>query len=495
MTPTMTTITISTESGRFVGETDGEVVACRGIRFARAPRFGPPVAEPAAVAPVEALTPGAQAPQLPSILDRLQGDTALPISEDCLFLNVWAPAAARPGDRLPVLVFVHGGAFVNGGGYAPWFAGQAFARAGCVLVSFNYRLGLLGFTHLAGAGERFALAGNLGLLDQIEALRWVARNIESFGGDGSNVTVFGESAGGASALALMTSPAADGLFQRCWAMSASITQLRSMDRAVAAGEAVLETLDLTPATADRLLELPLDALLDAQRRLLVNVEGFTLFAPTPDAVVLPRPVTEALADGRAGARPLVLGTLRDEMNLFRMADPALMALDDAGLVERARFWLGDGVEAAIETYRAARPGLTPSELASAMATDQAFRAPATRAAELRSAAGRATWLYWFTWATPAFGGLLGSCHGLDLPFAFHTLDVPGVELFTGAGADRRPLADAFHGAIVDFARDGTVAWPAYDTRDRPVQRFGVPLELLHDPEPELRALWPLTSDA
>jgi para-nitrobenzyl esterase len=495
MTATMTAITITTDSGRFVGESDGDVVALRGIRFARAPRFGPPVAEPPAAEPVEALAPGAQAPQLPSILDRLQGPTALPISEDCLFLNVWAPAGARPGDRLPVLVFIHGGAFVNGGGFAPWFEGHAFARAGCVLVSFNYRLGLLGFTHLAGAGERFALAGNLGLLDQLEALRWVARNIEAVGGDRGNVTVFGESAGGASALALMTSPAADGLFRRCWAMSASITQLRSTARAIETGEAVLDALGLTTATADQLLALPLDALLDAQRRLLVGVEGFTVFAPTPDAVVLPRPVPEALADGRAAARPLVLGTLRDEMNLFRLADPALMALDEEGLLERARFWLGDRVEAAIETYQAARPGQTPSELASAMATDQAFRAPATHAAERRSAAGIPTWLYWFTWASPAFGGLLGSCHGLDLPFAFHALGVPGVELFTGPGADRWPLADAFHGAIVDFARDGTVGWPAYDTVDRPVQRFDVPPELLHDPEPQLRALWRLTSDA
>ena len=490
MNRTMTAITITTESGPLVGETDGEVVVLRGVRYAAAPRFAPPVPVPPWTEPLEATSPGAQAPQLPSILDHLVGPNPPPIAEDCLFLNVWAPAGVGPADRLPVLVFIHGGSFFSGTGAAPWFDGTAFARAGCVLVTLNYRLGLLGFTHLAEAGERFALAGNLGLLDQIEALRWVARNIEGLGGDPANVTVFGESAGGASVIAMMTAPAADGLFQRCWAMSPSITQLRSGARAAEAGRAVLEALELTTATADRLLDLPLDALLDAQRRLLRTGDMFTAFAPTIDGAVLPRPVTAALAEGRATARPLVLGTLRDELHLFLVADPTLMALDEGGLVERARPWLGDGVERAVEAYRAARPGSTPGQLASAIGTDQAFRAPATRAAEARSAAGAATWLYWFTWATPAVGGLLGACHGLDLPFAFHTLDAHGVGFFTGTGEDRRPLADRFHGALVEFARDGTVGWPAYDCADRAVQRFDVPGELLRDPEPELRTLWP-----
>jgi para-nitrobenzyl esterase len=501
----MTAITITTSGGPLVGEVvdgvvegveggekgGGDVVVLRGVRYAHAARFAPPVPVPPWAEPRDARTSGAQAPQLPSILDRMLGPSSLPYDEDCLFLNVWAPAHARAADRLPVLVFFHGGAFFNGTGATPWFDGTAFARAGCVLVTVNYRLGLLGFTHLPEAGERFALSGNLGLLDQVEALRWVAREVAVVGGDPANVTIVGESAGGASVLALMCAPSARGLFHRGWAMSPSITQLRSTARAVEAGEEVLQALGLTAATADRLLELPLDGLLDAQRRLLASGELFTLFAPTPDGTVLPRPVPGGLADGPAATLPLVLGTLRDEMNLFAMADPRLMTLDDAGLRAEARPWLGDRVDTVISAYRAARPGSTAAQLGSAIATDQAFRAPATRVAERRAdAAAAPSWLYWFTWATPAFGGLLGACHGLDLPFAFQTLDAIGVELFTGGGSDRYGLADAFHGALVDFARHGRVGWPAYDLTDRPVMRFDVPGELLHDPEPELRTLWP-----
>jgi para-nitrobenzyl esterase len=484
-------ITITTASGPLVGEQHDDVVVLRGVRYARAPRFGPPAPVSAWLEPRDATGPGAQAPQLPSILDRMLGPSSLPQDEDCLFLNVWAPAGATPADRLPVLVFIHGGAFFNGTGATPWFDGTAFAAAGCVLVTVNYRLGLLGFTHVPEAGERFALAGNLGLLDQVEALRWVAREIPAVGGDPENVTIFGESAGGASVLALMCTPSAAGLFRRGWAMSPSITQLRPAARAVEAGHAVLDALGLTPATADRLLDLPLDALLDAQRRLLAAGDIFTLFAPTPDGTVLPRPVADAVADGPTATRPVVMGTLRDEMNLFAMADPRLFTLNDAGLRTEARPWLGDRVDMVVRAYEIARPGCTPAQLASAMATDQAFRAPATHIAERRAAGDAApTWLYWFTWATPAFGGLLGSCHGLDLPFAFQTLDAIGVELFTGVGRDRYALADAFHGAIVEFARDGTVSWPAYDVPSRLVMRFDVPSELLHDPEAELRALWP-----
>jgi para-nitrobenzyl esterase len=115
--------------------------------------------------------------------------------------------------------------------------------------------------------------------------------------------------------------------------------------------------------------------------------------------------------------------------------------------------------------------------------------PATRLAEARSAVGSATWLYWFTWPTPVFGGVLGACHGLDIPFAFHALDGPGVELFVGTGDDRVAVADAFHGAIAEFAVSGTVGWPRYETRTRPVWKVDSRAEVVHDPEPALHALY------
>ena len=174
--------------------------------------------------------------------------------------------------------------------------------------------------------------------------------------------------------------------------------------------------------------------------------------------------------GWGAAVPLVLGTTRDEMSLFTAFDPQVRGLDGAGLERRAQPLFGERTPAVLRAYRATMPGAPPGRLATAIATDHGFRMPATRVAELRQSVAAPTWLYWFTWATPVLGGVLGSCHGVDIPFAFHALSVAGVEFFTGTAPERNAVADAFHGAIVDFARDGSSAGRATSLAPAPSGR-------------------------
>jgi para-nitrobenzyl esterase len=482
---------VTTAAGQVLGEDLGGCLRFLGIPYAVARRFGAPTAVPGWSGVHEATDPGPMPHQHSSPLDRFLGTAGWPRSEDCLRLHVWTPAL--DGARRPVLVWIHGGAFVTGTAAASWYHGESFARRhDCVLVSVGYRLGVLGFTHLADvAGEQFAGSGNLGLLDQIAALGWVREHVAELGGDPGNVTVFGESAGGASALALCTAPSATGLFRRSVAMSPSITQLRSRERASEAAEAVLRALDLSAREAHHLLDVPVDALLEAQRAATAaggTANAFTAFAPTPDGTVLPEPVVPALASGRAGTGiDLVLGATRDELHLFTAFDPRSAALTRAGLLQRVAEIAGDRAAELVAAYEVARPG-TPGQVASSIGSDHGFRLPVVRLARARAALGAPTWRYHFAWASPAWGGVLGACHGLDIPFAFHTLEAPGVALFTGDGTDREAVADTLHGALASFARSGDPGWPAYGATE-PTLVVDTESSVVHGHEAGLLAHW------
>lgn len=494
----METVTIDSPSGRLRGERIDGADVFRAIPYAAPPvgerRFRPPAPIERWTGERDALSFGASAPQLTGTLEAYFGGRAAEQSEDCLTLNVWAPRHDGPH---PVLVWIHGGAFLTGASATPWYSGRPFARSGCVLVSVNYRLGALGFTHLADHdGERFAASGSLGLLDQIAALRWVRDNVASFGGDAGNVTIFGESAGGASVVALLVAPAARGLFHRAIAQSPSIPQLRSRHRATEAADELLQALGIDAADVGRIIDVPLGQLMAAQAELVrAPAKAFTAFAPTPDGIVLPARASDALADGAAGGVPVLLGTTRDEMRLFTFADPVYATMDEAALQARAERAFGDNATVAIAAYRAARPGYSPGQLASAIATDETFRSPADRAAEVLGATGSPVWSYWFTYPSPAFGRLLGACHGLEIPFVFGNLHQRGVLLFTGDGDDRLPIGAEMHAAWVAFARAGDPGWPRWDPVERETRVFGPPGGVVADPEPELRALWALTPRA
>ena len=397
------------------------------------------------------------------------------------------------------MVWIHGGGFVGGSGSTPWYNGTSFARRGdVVVVTINYRLGALGFLHLgAVGGEAYASSGLSGILDQALALQWVHDNIAAFGGDPGNVTIFGESAGAMSVATLLGLPEAAGLFHRAIAQSGAARNLLDPAGAQSVTDVFLEQLGTRDLAA--VLEAAPEQILAAQTAVAADMaarpERFDgderralglPFQPVVDGIHLPRPPLDVVRDGHADV-DLMVGTNADEWNLFAvMAKPpaddeaAARRLDRAGV---------DGREL-VEAYRAGRPDATSQALWSAVMTDLVFRIPAIRLLEAHSPnRPDHTFGYWFTWAAPTFDGRLGSCHALEIPFVFDTMDQPGADVLLGPDAPTS-LSRAMQDAWIAFARTGDPSsairgdgrpWPAYDTARRATMEFGDRVGVLDDP--------------
>jgi len=495
----------TTERGQVSGiERDG-VQVYRGIPYAAPPvgplRFRPP--QPAA--PWDGVRDGtrfgAMAPQGVGGLEAMLGAASFDQSEDCLFLNVATPAA--DGGQRPVMVWIHGGGFTTGSGSIPWYHGtQLAARHDVVVVSINYRLGALGFTHLAGLGEGLAGSGNCGILDQVAALEWVRDNIASFGGDPGNVTIFGESAGGMSVGTLLGTPAARGLFHRAIAQSGAAQACRSAERAAE----VAEQLGARFGGLEGLLDAPVDELLAAQTEVAAATRfapgGDTLlpFSPVVDGVVLPVPPHDAVAGGSAAEVDLIAGTNAHEFTLFTLAFPP-DSISEERLRKLSTRVTGDAAraDAVIEDYREQLgPGADVADLLVAMSTDLVFRLPcedllAAHAAAATTATSRS---YLFTYESPAFEGRLRSTHALEIPFVFDVVDRPGNELFLGpVGEDAVALSAACSSAWTSFAATGEPvgpdlpAWPTWDADSRRTMELGPQRRVVEDPAAAARLAW------
>jgi para-nitrobenzyl esterase len=397
------------------------------------------------------------------------------MAEDCLNLNVFTHTAPTGASNLPVLVWIHGGAYTNGSGSIPWYHGSALASRGAVVVSINYRLGALGFL-----GE-----GNYGTLDMISALRWVNRNIAAFDGDVNNVTIFGESAGGSAVVSLMSSPEAKGLFHKVWAMSPSIGQLRTLPRAQELQTQFLEIAKVS--SIDEVRALSLDDMLAAQaKQMAIPTTNFDFYTPTAGGSALPFDILSAAAQSPL---PLVLGSNHDEDRLWSAFDPMQAEFDNHDWERVSGEVFGHRAADARAVYEKHRPTESPRQLISSVHTDTAFRQRAQRLAESHVAAGNPTWMYWFTWATPAFGGVLGSCHALDIPFAFDNLGAPGTDMLTGDGAERAGIATRFANEIAQFAKASEPTWPAFNLGNRQTLEINAKMNVLSDPEGEIRSLF------
>jgi len=482
---------VETQYGKVQGTQNGPVSVWKGIPFAQPPigllRFHAPQ-PPVAWSDVRETTQfGAISPQ--TAMGSL-GTLPEPMSEDCLTLNIWSPGADDA--RRPVMVWLHGGSFVTGSGSTPWYDGTAFATHGdVVVVTINYRLGALGFLYLAEyAGEDYASSGNNGLLDQIAALTWVRDNIAAFGGDPDNVTIFGESAGAMSIGALLAIPAAQVLFKRAILQSGAAHRVNSSHTAAEAAHNFMSALELGPNDFTKLLTTPVDALLTAQSTLASSVQ-LRAFSPVVDGVVLHKRSIDAIADGSAAEVDVLVGTNLDEMKLFTVFDPNQQNVD-MNLLTRV---FGDRAKEILAIYTAHQqeaPLSTPWE---ALLTDRTFRIPAIRVAEQQTKQGASVWMYRFDWPTPVYGGVLGACHALEIPFVFDNLGQSGTTMLTGTSAPQS-IANVMHAAWIAFARNGDVTqvaglpmWPRYDAGQRATMLFDNEYTVSYDPQAVTRALW------
>ena len=470
---------ISNTSGTFQGtQVDEHVNEFLGIQYATAKRFREPIDVEKYATTVDATSFGPQSPQVPGFMEEILNTKNLATSEDCLYLNIWRPnVVTKP---LPVLFWIHGGAYTNGTSATSWYNGANLVQlGGVIVVSINYRLGPFGFI-----GDN-----NLGTLDQLSALRWVNRNIESFGGDTENVTIFGESAGGSSVVALTASPLSKGLVHKAWAMSPSLLQLRTQREAEESKQKFLDAAKCT--SVEQLESLTTQQIIDATAQMFLDVENYiSTFSPVCGGSALPGDID--LASANSGI-PLVVGTNRDENRFWTVLNPNASLVDEEvakGYFDKAFATKGTD---AWRIYEQLREKQTPSQMVAAMQTDQNFRAPAWRLCDTRIKAAVSTWMYWFTWPTPIFDGALGCCHALDVPFMFNNLDKPNVEMFTGSDPVRQKISQHFTSELILFAMTGTVSWPSYTTPDRATLRIDTEVEVLQDPESEIRNLWAINS--
>lgn len=412
-------------------------------------------------------------------------------NDDWLTLNVWSPDPG-PGGGLPVLVWIPGGGYMVGSSVLPEFDGGRLAAAGVVVVTLNYRLGVEGFAQIEGA------PANRGLLDQIAALQWVQENIRAFGGDPVRVTVFGQSAGGGSVAALLAMPRADGLFRRAVvqsmpgtffspALAADVTAACAAELGVRPTLAGLSTMD--PArlpAAGYSVAAKMDRWKDSWGRITYRPIPF---APVVDGDVLPVTPWQALAAGAARDIDLLVGHTRDEHRLFSLIDGVLGQVTE-DQAETALRKLAPGADG-VRCYRESFPAATPEELYELVNADWLFRMPTLHLAQAHAAAGGRTYFYELTWTAPAFGGALGSCHGLDIPLVFGNLGSGQPALLIGepVSADAEDLSARMRGAWTAFAADGEPGWPAYDTDQRLVQLLDARPAVTTYPEEASRLLW------
>jgi len=501
--------TAAVAGGRVSGHAVRGVCAFAGIPYAAPPvgalRFRPPAPAPGWRGLLHATKARAVCPQDRDPLEEYPTGAKRFSDENCLFLNVWTPRA--DAKRRPVMVFIPGGAFVVGSASEPIYDGSHLAARGdAVVVSLNYRLGMLGWLELGGLDPAYRGSGNDGLRDQIAALRWVQRNIRALGGDPRNVTLFGESAGAISVSALLATRRPERLFRRAILESGSgyLVHTAAYQRLVAQRHLAAGSIH----SMAQLRRMSTARLLDVQAKVTNAAplfSGDTYFAPYVDGSLLPGAVVPRIAAGSARHIRVLSGTNENETGYWGLYDPGLLDVPPAAnpFFPTALSAQRDVMTAA---YRAARPGATDGAVTHAMLTDQLFRVPQIRLAEAQ-ARWQPSWMYLFRWHVPFAPGApaaqnLGAIHGIELGFVFGNLDlstVPRSATHDPAQlAERRLLSDRVMDAWLSFARTGdpnatrgagVPAWQAYAAPSRSTLAWDATPAILGAPADDERALW------
>ena len=400
-------------------------------------------------------------------------------SENCLCLNVLTQGFSG---RRPVMVYIHGGGYTSGSSLLTAFSDQFVREQDVVLVGVNHRLGVLGYSYLGAISEKYADSGNVGQLDLIAALEWVRDNISNFGGNPANVTIFGESGGGAKISTLLAMPKAKGLFHRAIIESGSSLRASEKEAAARGGKSLLERCGLSESQVDELQKLPLAKLMAPAGR--GGLGGGGGAGPVVDGRSLPQQTWDPVAPEVSAGISMIVGNCKDEATLFS-SDQGLFSLDDAGLrdcVIKAGIPEAD-VDHLIGLYHRDHPKETPSDLYFRLASDRGARRNAVTQAERRLAQGKASvYVYHFEWNTPMLDGKFRAFHTAELPLAMRLVAFPEAE----------NLSKQISGAWASFARNGDPnhsgmpKWSPYSSNERATMLFARNTEVVKDPDKDER---------
>jgi len=482
-------VVVTTTNGPIAGfKTENGLDVFLGIPYAEPPVGRLRFASPRPVSSWTYVRPAWHfGPTCPQIQDEFEPASLLYQDEDCLSLNIWSPGVdAR---KRPVLVYIHGGGFIEGGTGDPLYNGEHLARRGSiVVVSINYRVAALGFLALDSFGAEFAGSGNLALQDQIAGLTWVRNNIARFGGDPKNITIMGESAGSACVMFHMVSPRARGLFQKAIAHSGAINLARTKKQAAQYTRQFMKLTGARDVTELRMISA--ERLVALEKKFLdeAGFEADLVFSPVKDGIFVPIEPMKAFKEGAAAGIPLLNGTNNDEYRYWLLYFPYLKYIPARLVISYApsvKAGLGDGLDRILDHYRRTLPNPVFRGVIFALANDMMFRVPHIRVSDMQSTHAP-VWMYRFDWRSMVSDDL-GACHAIELPFVFRTFDSPTRWQIVGSDPPM-DLSDLMMDTWIAFIRTGSPngrglpVWPAFKTANRATMIFNTESEVRNNPD-------------
>lgn len=491
---------VHTVCGKVAGYIDDGIYTYKGIPYAKAERFMAPQPADSWEGVRSSRAYGPTAPQ--EVRSGWSSDElgfsfawndGFP-GEDCLRVNVWTPGINDRKKR-PVMVWLHGGGYSTGSGQElPSYDGASLARKGdVVVVTLNHRLNVLGFLDLSSFGEEYAASGNAGLLDLVAGLEWVRDNAAAFGGDASNVTIFGQSGGGGKVSTLLATPSASGLFHKAIVQSGSMLRTMEQKWSSKIGEAVVAEL----GGIDVVLTAPYKQLLAAGTKAIAKVRpeaeanGFASFifgwAPTVEGNYLPAQPFDPQAPEQSKDIPVMLGTTIHEFSMSTYVPQLRTATKEAAVEYLRATKFGDRTEEFVEIFEKTYPEYEPKDL---FDTDMIFRPSTIAQANVKVAQqGAPVYMYMFAWESPVLDGILRSTHCMEIPFVFNNADLHAS--MTGGGEEAIALADKMSQAWINFARTGNPnakrlpEWPAYNPEEGAMMIFDNECEIKYNHDKEL----------
>ncbi|HEC40266.1 MAG: Para-nitrobenzyl esterase [Candidatus Lokiarchaeum sp. GC14_75] len=499
-------IIVNTNLRKAQGYSRRGVIKFKGIPYAEPPigdlRFKEPIPKDSWSGVLDATEYGPIAPQPPPP-DNDMGYIPRKQSEaECLTLNIGT--SGIEGELRPVMVWIHGGGFVSGNG-ADFDGARLVLKGDVVVVTINYRLGPLGFLYIPGK------TANVGLLDQIIALKWVKDNIHIFGGDPDNITIFGESAGGISICALLTMPAAKGLFHKTIAQSGAVHPSDfTPSRRKEATEILMSNLDIKSDDIDELRRIPIKELIEADptRKTIESGEILYMDMPVLGPVIeentLPTHPLDKIRNGYAKEIELLIGSNLDEFKSWTAVLPKFSKVDEQVMYEQIYRYLNalgkdiNKAEILVRDYKnikSKRNLGSTRELLDAICSDYAFRVPSIRFAELQSKFQPNTYMYLFNWKSPMFGGRFGACHALEVAFVFGRLPDKDFGLHPSKNKETETLSNNMMNAWISFARkgnpnhEGLPEWPQYSVDKRSTMVFHIESKVINAPYDKERVAW------